>query len=232
MSDKEKMTENQDKRRENTAQEEHESRSGDMDQPEEQTAESSAGESPGEKNEDSGEESPEKASGKKKDASRKFFKKQSAEEKALERAETAEQKLAEMQDRYIRLSAEFDNYRKRTMKEKMDLQRAANEDILTHLLGVKDDFERAMESVQTAKDVEAVKAGVDLIYNKFAAFFTQHGVREIEAMGKEFDTDVHEAVTKIKVDDAKQKGKVVDVIEKGYTLKEKVIRFSKVVIGE
>lgn len=145
---------------------------------------------------------------------------------------TVEEKMAELQDKYMRLSAEFDNYRKRTLREKMELQVSAREDILSNILPVVDDFERGMDSVESATDLEAVKEGLKLIYTKFSGFLTQQGVKEIEAVGKKFDTDLHEAITKIPVESKKKKGKVVDVVEKGYTLKDKVIRFSKVVIGE
>ena len=137
-----------------------------------------------------------------------------------------------MQDRYLRLSAEYDNFRKRTLKEKIDLQKSANENLLDALLPVADDFDRAMQSVDEAKDIEAVKEGMKLISGKFMAFLNQQGVKEIEASNKEFDTDLHEAITKIPAPSKKLKGKVVDVIQKGYFLNDKVLRFSKVVIGE
>lgn len=157
-----------------------------------------------------------------------------AEEEVEEqsREEELEQKLAELQDKYIRLTAEYDNYRKRSLKERMELQELIKEEVFKNILPVIDDLERAMESVRNAKDLVAVKEGMDLIYNKFSAYLGQQGVKEIEALNKSFDTDLHEAVTKIPVESKKKKGKVVDVIEKGYFLKEKVIRFAKVVIGE
>ena len=145
---------------------------------------------------------------------------------------TAEEKLAELQDRYLRLSAEYDNFRKRTLKEKIDLQKSANAVLLEALLPVADDFDRAMLSVDEAKDIEAVKEGMKLISDKFSAFLNQQGVKEIEAISKDFDTDLHEAITKIPAPSKKLKGKVVDVIQKGYFLNDKVLRFSKVVIGE
>ena len=145
---------------------------------------------------------------------------------------TAEEKLAELQDRYLRLSAEYDNFRKRTLKEKIDLQKSANENLLEAILPVADDFDRAMQSVDDAKDVKAVKEGMKLISGKFNGFLNQQGVKEIEAINKEFDTDLHEAITKIPAPSKKLKGKVVDVIQKGYFLNDKVLRFSKVVIGE
>jgi len=156
-----------------------------------------------------------------------------AEEKEEPKKEpTTEEKLAELQDRYLRLSAEYDNFRKRTLKEKIDLQKSANENLLDALLPVADDFDRAMQSVDEAKDIEAVKEGMKLISGKFMAFLNQQGVKEIEASNKEFDTDLHEAITKIPAPSKKLKGKVVDVIQKGYFLNDKVLRFSKVVIGE
>ncbi len=155
------------------------------------------------------------------------------EEPAEEKKEpTSEKILAELQDRYLRLSAEYDNFRKRTLKEKIDLQKNANEGLLGALLPVADDFDRAMQSVDDASDVEAVKEGLRLIYGKFNGFLNQQGVKEIDAVNKEFDTDLHEAITKIPAPKKKLKGKVVDVIQKGYFLNEKVLRYSKVVIGE
>lgn len=156
-----------------------------------------------------------------------------AEEKEEPKKEpTAEEKLAELQDRYLRLSAEYDNFRKRTLKEKIDLQKSANENLLEAILSVADDFDRAMQSVDEAKDIEAVKEGLKLIAGKFNSFLNQQGVKEIEAVNKEFDTDLHEAITKIPAPSKKLKGKVVDVVQKGYFLNDKVLRFSKVVIGE
>jgi len=145
---------------------------------------------------------------------------------------TVEEKLAELQDRYLRLSAEYDNFRKRTLKEKIDLQKSANAYLLEAILPVADDFDRAMQSVDEAKDIKAVKEGMKLISGKFSDFLNQQGVKEIEAVNKEFDTDLHEAITKIPAPSKKLKGKVVDVVQKGYFLNEKVLRFSKVVIGE
>ncbi len=143
-----------------------------------------------------------------------------------------EEKYNDMKDKYLRLSAEFDNYRKRTLREKMELTKAAGEDVLVNILPVMDDFERALQSMDDAKDVDAVRKGIEIIYNNFKDFLKQRGVHEIEAKGKEFNTDEHEAVTKIPVEEKDKKGKIVDVIEKGYFLNDKVIRYSKVVVGE
>jgi len=143
-----------------------------------------------------------------------------------------ENSLKEIQDKYLRLSAEFDNYRKRTLKEKIEWSRNAGEEIFTKILPVIDDMERALVHIREASDLEALKQGTELIYNKFREFLSQQGVSEINAMNQEFNTDQHEAVTKIPAPDPALKGKIVDVIEKGYMLNEKVIRFPKVVIGE
>lgn len=145
---------------------------------------------------------------------------------------TDAEKLSDMNDKYLRLAAEYDNYRKRTLKERMELTKTAGEDILVNILPIIDDFERGLDHMDEAKDVDAVKEGVQLIYNKFKEFINQRGVIEIDAKEKDFDTDLHEAITKIPAPTEELKGKVVDVIEKGYQLGEKVIRFSKVVIGE
>jgi molecular chaperone GrpE len=142
------------------------------------------------------------------------------------------EKLAEMQNKYIRLSAEFDNYRKRTLKEKIELTKTASESLLLNLLPVFDDFERGLTLMDSAADCNAMKEGIDLIYSKFRSFLEQNGVKEIDALSKDFDVDLHDAVTKIPAPEKKLKGKVVDVIQKGYLLNEKVIRFSKVVVGE
>jgi len=143
-----------------------------------------------------------------------------------------EEKLAEMQDKYIRLSAEFDNYRKRTLREKMDLSKYAGENLLMKILPLMDDFDRALSHMDSATDCAAMKSGIDLIYNKFNEFLKQNGVKEIEAMNSSFNVDLHEAVAKIPVQEEDKKGKVVDVLQKGYYLQDKVLRFSKVVVGE
>ncbi|MBA4322550.1 MAG: nucleotide exchange factor GrpE [Odoribacter sp.] len=145
---------------------------------------------------------------------------------------SSEEKLAEMQDRYLRLSAEFDNYRKRTLREKMELTKHAGENILISIVPVMDDFERALKLMETATDCVAMKSGIDLIYNKFSEFLKQNGLKEIEAINQSFNVDLHEAVTKLSVRDESMKGKVVEVIEKGYWLHDKVMRFAKVVVGE
>jgi molecular chaperone GrpE len=142
------------------------------------------------------------------------------------------EQINDLQDKYIRLMAEFDNFRKRTMKERTDLIKSAGEDILINILPVMDDFERGLAAMENSQDIDAIKQGVQLIYNKFKEFLSQKGVKEIDAMKENFNVDLHEAITKIPSPDQDLKGKVVDVIQKGYLLNDKVIRFSKVVVGE
>lgn len=142
------------------------------------------------------------------------------------------QKLTELNDKYLRLSAEFDNYRKRTLKERMELTRNAGEEVLSKILPVMDNFERALKSMETADDVPALREGVELIYSNFKDFLSQNGVKEMECLHTDFDPEVQEAVTKIPAPSGDLKGKVVDCIQKGYTLHDKVIRFPKVVVGE
>jgi len=153
-------------------------------------------------------------------------------EKYQENIEKLQATIADMQDKHLRLQAEFDNYRKRTLKEKMELIKGGGESVLRSLLPVIDDFERALASISKAEDDDPVKQGVVLILKKFEDFLKQNGIKEIEAKGKVFDTDHHEAITKIPAPKEDLKGKVVDVIQKGYLLNDKVIRFAKVIIGE
>lgn len=149
-----------------------------------------------------------------------------------EKIEALENELQEIKDKHVRLQAEFDNYRKRTMKEKMELVKTGGESVLINILPVIDDFERALTHFQEVKDEDPLKQGISLIYSKFQDFLKQNGISGIDAKEKDFDTDLHEAVTKIPAPTEELKGKVVDVIQKGYLMNEKVIRFSKVVIGE
>lgn len=153
-------------------------------------------------------------------------------DKMLAELASVQEKLAEMQDKYLRLSAEFDNYRKRTLREKMDLVKYADENLLKKLVPFMDDFERALKAMETAENSTAVKNGIDLIYSKFRDFLNQNGVKEIESVNCNFNVDLHEAVAKMPVDDEEKKGKIVDVVLKGYYLQDKVLRFSKVVVGE
>ncbi len=154
------------------------------------------------------------------------------EEKDINEVDELGVKLQEMSDKYLRLTAEFDNYRRRTLKEKMELTKTAGENLLVKILPVIDNFERAIQSMEQTEDVTAVRDGILLIYHDFKKFLEQNGVAEIEAINKEFDTDLHEAITKVPAPEEAMKGKVVDCIEKGYKLNDKVMRFSKVVVGE
>ena len=150
-------------------------------------------------------------------------------EKELEEAQTA---IEEQKDKYLRLSAEFDNYRKRTIKEKAELILNGGEKSISSILTVIDDFERAIKTMETAKDVSAVKEGVELIYNKFMAVLAQNGVKVIETKDQPLDTDYHEAIAVIPAPSEEQKGKILDCVQTGYTLNDKVIRHAKVVVGE
>jgi len=152
--------------------------------------------------------------------------------KVEEQLEQTESELLELKDKHIRLQAEFDNYRKRTLKERMELLKTASESLLVSILPVIDDFDRAMQSIDLVEEDSHLKDGVKLIYSKFQDFLKQNGVKEIEAKEQNFDTDLHEAITKIPAPTEELKGKIVDVVQKGYYLNDKVIRFSKVVIGE
>ena len=143
----------------------------------------------------------------------------------------ANKEAEEWKDKYLRLSAEFDNYRKRTLREKMDLIESGGEDVIKSMLSVMDDFDRALSAMQSATDVASVREGVELIWQKMRDALKAKGVNEIEAKGEVLDTDLHEAVAKFPAGD-EQKGKVIDVVQKGYKLKEKVIRYAKVVVGE
>ena len=143
-------------------------------------------------------------------------------------------KLAETNDKYIRLAAEFDNYRRRVAKEKLDLISTAGEDVIKGLLPVLDDCERALQVLNASTDSEAAKAakeGTELIYNKLMGYLKSKGLAPIEAVGKELDTDFHEAVAQFPVQETDKKNKVFDVTQQGYTLNGKVIRFAKVVVG-
>ena len=146
--------------------------------------------------------------------------------------ESLNEEVSELKDKNLRLMAEFDNFRKRSLKERTDLIKYGGEGVLKNILPLIDDFERALQAMESASDVEAVKEGVDLIYTKFIAFLGENGVQEIRTKNEVFDTDLHEAVTTFPVEDEDAKGKIIDCLTKGYTLNEKVIRFAKVVVGE
>lgn len=146
--------------------------------------------------------------------------------------EILEQKCNDLNDKNLRLMAEFDNYRKRSLKERSDLIKTAGESVFVNILPMIDDFERALKATETANDVEALQEGVQLIYNKFIAFLLQSGVKAIPTENEVFNTDLHEAITTFPAPSDDMKGKIIDCASKGYTMNEKVIRFSKVVVGE
>ena len=142
------------------------------------------------------------------------------------------QKCAELNDKNLRLMAEFDNYRKRTIKERSDLIKTAGESVLVNMLPLIDDFERGLGVIKSAEDIDAVREGIELIYSKFIAFLLQNGVKAIPTENEVFNTDIHEAVTTFPAPTEELKGKIIDCVSKGYTMNEKVIRFAKVVVGE
>lgn len=154
------------------------------------------------------------------------------EEELEKELETAQETIEEQKDKDLRLSAEFDNYRKRTMKEKAELILNGGEKSLSSILPVVDDFERAIKTMETATDVQAVKEGVELIYNKFMATLAQNGVKVIETKDQPLNTDYHEAIAVIPAPSEAQKGKILDCVQTGYTLNDKVLRHAKVVVGE
>ncbi len=140
--------------------------------------------------------------------------------------------LDEANDKYIRLLAEFDNFKRRTAKERIDLIKIANAETLKSLITVLDDFDRAQKSMDSAQDIDALKEGLKLVHLKLKNTLTAQGLKEMESsIGKVFDTDQHEAVTNIAAPSEEMKGKVIDELEKGYLLNDKVIRFAKVVVG-
>jgi molecular chaperone GrpE len=153
-------------------------------------------------------------------------------DKVVTDVKSAEEKLSEMQDKYVRLSAEFDNYRKRTLREKMELSKYAAENLFLKIIPLMDDFDRALAHMESATDSAAMKDGIELIYNKFSDFLKQNGIKEIESLNSGFNVDLHEAIAKIPVEEEEKKGKVVDVVQKGYYIQDKVLRHSKVVVGE
>jgi len=138
----------------------------------------------------------------------------------------------DFKDKYVRLYSEFENYRKRTAREKIDIITNASENVLKEIIPILDDFERAIANNENVEEISTIKEGFELIHNKIFKTLTNQGLTPMDSIGKSFDPDIHEAITKIPATKDKMKGKVMDVIEKGYTLNEKVIRFAKVVVGE
>ena len=169
---------------------------------------------------------------------KKGFLKKEKKDKSKEQIATLEKKVEEMEakaakdkDDYIRLMAEFDNYRRRTAQEKLEIVSMASVETIKGLLPVLDDCERALQVLKDSDDSDAAKEGTELIYNKLMTYLKSKGLAVIEALGQPFDTDVHEAVAQFPVQEEEKKGKVFDVVQTGYTLNGKVIRFAKVVVG-
>ena len=161
-----------------------------------------------------------------------WFNKKAREMEAVKaKLDAAEQNAAQAKEQLLRMAAEYDNYRKRTLKEKMDLVQTGGRDVLLEMLPVRDDVQRAVDAMQKSDDLEALRAGVTLISQKFTEALRRKGVTEIEVLDKEFDADFSEAVARFAAGDEK-KGKVIDVVQTGYMLGEKVLRFAKVVVGE
>ena len=153
------------------------------------------------------------------------------EESMEDKLAAAETKIAELQDKYLRQVAEFDNYRKRTIKEKAELVLNGAEKTVTAILPVLDDLERALKNMDKMEDVDAVKKGVDLIYQKFVKVLGDQGVKKIDTENADFNTDLHEAIAQVPVPSDEMKGKVIDCVKSGYTLNEKVIRHAQVAVG-
>lgn len=155
-----------------------------------------------------------------------------AEEPTAEQLlENANKEILDLRDKQLRMMAEFDNYRRRTAKEKLELQKTAGERIFVDMLPLIDDFERAQQAMAATDDIEALRQGIDLIYQKFVGFLAQNDVKAIDTADADFDTEYHEAITTLAMGEEK-KGKVIDCTKKGYTLGEKVIRYAQVVVGE
>lgn len=158
---------------------------------------------------------------------------QSIEENNSENIEENwQEKYLEAHDKFVRLHAEFDNFRKRTNKERIELTATANAGILKDLIPVLDDFERAISSNETATEIESVKEGFLLIYNKYKGILESKGLKPMHSKGEVFDSEFHEAIANIPADSDEMKGKIIDDVEKGYTLHDKVVRFAKVVVGQ
>ena len=146
--------------------------------------------------------------------------------------DSLKEQIEKQKDDYLRLMAEFDNYRRRTLREKADLIKTGGEACMKAILPIIDDFERAIQAVDNSNDVDALKEGVDLIYNKFKNYLDQNGVKEMETIGVDFDADRHEAIAQIPAASPEQKGKIIDCTQKGYTLNDVVIRYPKVVVAQ
>jgi molecular chaperone GrpE len=156
---------------------------------------------------------------------------EATEEVELSEVDKLKAEVATLNDKYVRLYAEFDNVKRRTALERRELLQTAGKDVIVSLLSVIDDFERAAKAMETATDVKSVKEGIDLVHHKFKNILVQKGLKEMESIGQVFNADIHEAITSIPSPTADLKGKVIDEVEKGYTLNDKVIRFAKVIVG-
>jgi molecular chaperone GrpE len=154
------------------------------------------------------------------------------ENEPLSEIEQALADLAEQKDKYLRLMAEFDNYKRRTAKERMELIQTAGKDVIVSLLDVLDDCDRAEKQLNTSDDIALQKEGIQLVFNKIRSTMQAKGLSPMESIGKDFDAEFHEAITEVPVPDEKLKGKVIDEVTKGYALNEKIIRFAKVVVGK
>ncbi len=146
--------------------------------------------------------------------------------------ETLKEQIEKQKDDYLRLMAEYDNYRRRTLREKADLVKTGGEACMKALLPIIDDFERAIQAVDNSDNIQSLKEGVDLIYNKFRTYLEHNGVKEMETIGVDFDADKHEAIAQIPAMSPEQKGKIIDCTQKGYTLNDVVIRYPKVVVAQ
>lgn len=156
----------------------------------------------------------------------------SAEEKLQKELDEANEKIATLEDKYLRQVAEFDNYRKRTIKEKAELIKNGGERAIESILPVLDDFERALNNMAKDENAAEIMTGVELIYNKFVGILKQNGLQKIETEGADFNTDFHEAIAMIPAPNESLKGKILDCVQAGYTLNDKVIRHAKVAVGE
>lgn len=156
----------------------------------------------------------------------------SDEERMANELEEAQKEVEELKDKHLRLSAEFDNYRKRTLKEKAELIKNGAEKTLVAILPILDDFERALKNMETSEETKAMREGVELIFNKFHKVLNQEGLHVIETEGKDFDTDYHEAIALVPAPSEEMKGKILDCVQTGYMLNDKVIRHAKVVVAQ
>ena len=154
------------------------------------------------------------------------------EKEPLSELDQTKAELAEQKDKYLRLMAEFDNYKRRTAKERMELIQTAGKDVIVSLLDVLDDCDRAEKQLSISDDIAVQKEGVQLVFNKIRTTMQAKGLSPMESIGKDFDAELHEAITEVPVPDDKLKGKVIDEVTKGYLLNEKIIRFAKVVVGK